>query len=285
MVDASDGTRLAVRCYRPTSSQAKAILVFLHGGGAHSGAGYHVLAQELSQGYGIAVYTPDLRGHGSSCGKKGDSPTADQVWKDVRTVLMFAKRQEASSGTSLPLFLGGHSSGGGLVVNYATWAAQFPQKEGLPHDKEFPDVAGYLLLSPELGYKSGTARPGRIDFARVAVLPFIVNALTGGVFLGHNKAVRFNYPDKILKDPGMCSFNTVNMANAITPDNPKKQVEDMIQEKPLHLWVGEKDELFDAEKVCEYAKNSMVVPNAKHLDIVVNAHGLLGKWIEQCVAF
>jgi len=281
MVKASDLTKLAVRCYRP-ASQAKALLVFLHGGGAHSGAGYHVLAERMSRDHGIIVYTPDLRGHGKSAGTKGDSPNVEQVWKDVQTVLTFAKRQEESNGINAPLFLGGHSSGGGLVLNYATWAARKAHKDKDLFSTGFPDIAGYLLLSPELGYKSDTRRPGRVDFARVSVLPFIVNALTAGRCLGHSRAVQFNYPRELLQDdPSMSSFNTVNMATAITPENPKKQMEDMIDEKPVGLWVGEKDELFDTEKVRAYSLSSVVVPEANHLGIVVNAHLWLGPWIEE----
>ncbi len=63
---ASDGVELAFRSYLP--KQAKAVLIFYHGAGAHSGLSYNHLAVGLRDDYEIAVYTPDIRGHGSSGG-------------------------------------------------------------------------------------------------------------------------------------------------------------------------------------------------------------------------
>jgi len=299
MVPATDGVELAVFGYRPPSPP-KAVVVFLHGGGAHSCAGYQVLAHELSSRHGVAVYTPDLRGHGVSGGPRGDSPSAEQVWRDVRTVLEYARGKEEEG--DIPLVLGGHSSGGGLVINYATWVQQQQQQQGEENKSGSDDsdsgstrvpppplVSGYLLVAPELGYRSGTARPGRVEFARVNVLAFIVNGITG--FMGHNGAVRFNYPPDILEDGRMCSYNTVNMANAITPENPREQVGGMVP--PLvGLWVGGDDELFDAEKVAAFVATTKennngsigtVVPKENHLGIVTNAHKWLGPWIEEHV--
>ena len=143
----------------------------------------------------------------------------------------------------------------------------------------------------------------RREFATVSILPFVLNGITGGYFLGHYKAVKFNYPNKVLEqDPGLVAFNTVNMANAITPDNPKKQMDSLLgvtqggaeeQRKnrletdgaeetttpPLGLWVGGDDELFEAEKVAAFAKDGIVLPGEKHLGIIINAHKWMGPWI------
>jgi hypothetical protein len=146
-----------------------------------------------------------------------------------------------------------------------------------------------MLLSPQLGYLADTMRPSALaakkqDFATVSILPFIVNGITG--LLGHNKAVRFRYSPEVLKDEGMVSFNTVNMANAITPSAPKDQFRAMTL--PLGLWVGAEDELFIADKVVAFAETieepgdgtcSVVLPGEKHLGILVNAHRFLGPWI------
>lgn len=232
------------------------------------------MAYGMAQDYGIAVYTPDLRGHGASEGPKGDAPSPRQVWEDVVSILKFARQKNLDS--LVPLFLGGHSSGGGLVINFATWMRTTLESADL-----IPKLSGFLLLSPELGHLSGTARPGRIDFAKVNVLAFIVNGVSGGAWLGHNPAVKFNYPPEILKeDPGMCAYNTVHMANAISPESPREQVQAMESDHfPLGLWVGQEDELFDATKVAEYAKDSCILQDETHLGILVNAHQSLGPWI------
>lgn len=127
----------------------------------------------------------------------------------LNTVLEFVVQK--TKVAALPVFLGGHSSGGGLVVNYATWS------------RRRPDVAAYALLSPQLGYlaKVDHPTPSRVSFARVNVAAFIVNGVSGGLLLGHNHAVQFAYTDKMLaEEPGMVKSNTVNMANAITPTSP-----------------------------------------------------------------
>jgi pimeloyl-ACP methyl ester carboxylesterase len=283
MVVASDGVELAIRVYKPPPQpqpkknnppNKKAVLVFYHGGGAHSGAGYQSLGWGLSSEYGVTVYTPDLRGHGASGGPRGDAPSAEQVWRDINTVLEHVRNKEGDK--NVPLFLGGHSSGGGLIVNYSSWSERLL-------------VDGYILVSPQLGYLSGTARPSsstKSEFAKVNILAFLANGFLG--VLGHNKAVQFRYPPEILsKDPGMVGWNTVNMANAITPSSPQEQCKSiMMDDMPIGLWVGSEDEMFVAENVAEFGRQeqhkescSVVVSGQNHLGILVQAHQFLGPWI------
>ncbi|MFT6909967.1 MAG: acylglycerol lipase, partial [Oleiphilaceae bacterium] len=61
-VQATDDIALAYRAYLP--QQAKAILIFYHGAGAHSGLTYNHIGDGLREGFDIAVYMPDIRGHG-----------------------------------------------------------------------------------------------------------------------------------------------------------------------------------------------------------------------------
>lgn len=269
---ASDGVELSVTIFEPTTSAGMA-LVFYHGGGAYSGAGYQYLARGLAEDFGITVYLPDIRGHGTSGGARGDAPSKEQVWYDVDTVLEFVAKREPSS----KLILGGHSSGGGLVVNYATYAAGKTDNA--------IDIEGYILVSPELGYLSKTARPDRREFAKVNILAFIANGIFG--VLGNSKAVKFQYPAELLEaDDGLVAFNTVNMANAITPETPKEQMQALgsNEKKPLGLWVGSDDELFVAEKVADFVPNSgsntkVILPGKNHLGILVGIHEQIGAWM------
>lgn len=73
-VESTDSVLLAIREYEPKNSPPSAALVFYHGGGAHSGAGYQLLARGLVEDYNLRVFTPDLRGHGASGGPRGDAP-------------------------------------------------------------------------------------------------------------------------------------------------------------------------------------------------------------------
>lgn len=266
---ATDGVELSVRIYRPLKEKPAAALLFYHGGGAHSLAGYQHIGRGLSDEYNMVVYMPDLRGHGVSGGARGDSPSSEQIFQDVSSALEYISEHEVSLSKD-KIFLGGHSSGGGLIVNYATWSKRI-------------SVAGYILVAPELGYLSKTARPGRIDFAKVNLFAFILNGIFG--ILGHNKAVKFKYPDSMLKDDdGMVGYNTVNMANAITPTSPTDQFRQI--DRPVGLWVGSDDEQFVAETVADYAKavegvgtRGVVVPGKNHLGILVDVHQFIGPWI------
>lgn len=268
---ASDGVELAVTIYEASSFMGKksgTALVFYHGGGAHAGGGYQHLAKGLAEKFGVSVYLPDLRGHGASGGPRGDAPSKEQVWSDIDTVLEFVANRHDK------VFLGGHSSGGGLVLNYATVARE---KNDSAASKI---VQGYLLVSPELGYMSGTARPGRRDFAKVNIAAFLANGLFG--VLGHSRAVKFQYPKEILeKYEGMVAYNTVNMANAVTPESPKEQMKTLCA-KPIALWVGAEDELFVPEAVVEYCPESgAILPGKKHLSILIGIHENIGKWIKE----
>jgi len=267
-ITAKDGVQLNVHVYRPKVDKPTAALLFYHGGGAHSLAGYQHIGKGLSNDkYNIVVYMPDLRGHGLSGGPRGDSPSSEQVFQDMNTVL---EHMIAKEDNSTKIFLGGHSSGGGLTVNYATWS------------NRISSIVGYVLVSPELGYLSKTARPDRQDFAKVKILPFILNGIFG--ILGHNEAVQFQYPDAALQKYGLVASNTVNMANAITPTSPKEQFNEI--NLPLGLWVGSDDELFVPEAVVEFAMGlerpdvvGTVVPGANHLGILVHAHQNIGPWV------
>lgn len=236
----------------------RAKLIFIHGGGAHSRLGYFQLAQILKDSFAIETILVDLRGHGLSDGKRGDCPSVTSIYKDINVIM-----QKMGKDFSQPIYLGGHSSGGGLVLNYSSW-------------KKKEKVDGYIFISPELGYKSNTERANRIPFARVQVWKFVINGMTQGLLMQHANVVHFNYPKKILEEnPLILSAITVNMSKAITPNNPKKQFQKIVE--PIGLFIGADDELFEPEKVIGYAnlpmlKNdktiSKIIPHQKHLSIL-----------------
>jgi len=278
-LDATDGIKLAVRVYMPPKKEScpttppRASLIFYHGGGAHSGAGYQLLAQQLALVHGIQVYQPDLRGHGKSEGERGDSPSAEQVYRDIDTVVSHV-RKEQHPDDNVPLFLGGHSSGAGLVMQYTT-----------VHDRSIIDrhkLAGFLLLSPQLGPNACVSTDGSSAsaFCKVSILPFIFNGIFG--CMGHNPAVKFQYSEKELSG-GNVPFNTVNMANAISPTAPAMQLKEMeaYYKLPMKLWMGEHDELFDAKKVQALYPPTSIVSNEVHIGILTHAEKILGPWLDE----
>jgi alpha-beta hydrolase superfamily lysophospholipase len=266
-VRATDGINLAY--YATEAISPIASLIFIHGGGAYSGGGYQYLAKGLDTKYNVSVYLLDIRGHGNSEGPRGDSPTVEQVWKDLQLFCDFVH----AGSPQLPLYLGGHSSGGGLVLNYLSW-------------RKNPNIAGYIFVSPELGYKSGTAKQGNsTPFARVDIDVFAKYGASLGTMYGNTPAVYFNYPEEVLKEqPLFIKSITCNMAMALTPDNPQEQFKKI--DRPFALFAGENDELFDVEKVLRYAdlpekeireKSIMrAIKGANHLSILLAADQLIG---------
>jgi acylglycerol lipase len=274
-IKATDSVLLAYRSYLP--QQAQAILIFYHGGGAHSGLSYKHIGTGLRDDFDIAVYMPDIRGHGGSGGDRGDTPSVEQVWFDINKMVEVARGEYPK----LPIFIGGHSGGAGLALNYSSW----DQKA---------EIDGYVFLAPYFGYRSETSydegENKGFEFSTVKTSDFVINIMSGGLLLGHSKAVKFNFPDAVLRDnPEIVPFNTVNMANAVTPHSPDSQFSDV---KQFGLWIGKQDEAFDPLKVTMFAqKNSdtkaekeiEIVDNVNHFSIILDAPDLIGPWLKKAV--
>ena len=274
-VKATDGLLLAYRPYFP--QQAQAVLIFLHGGGAHSGLSYNHIGVGLRDDFNIAVYMPDIRGHGSSEGARGDAPNKEQVWADINTIVQQARRRYPQQ----PIFVGGHSSGAGLALNYSSW-------------QQRAKIDGYVFLAPYFGYKSETNHDAdkseRVEFSSVKTVKFILNTVSFGLIAGHDKAVIFHFPEQVLKNnPEIVTFNTVNMANALTPSSPDSQLADIGQ---FGLWIGAQDEAFDAVKVTAFAQEHAGKDNAgkdrheikmlqdeNHFSIILSGAKYIGPWL------
>lgn len=266
---ASDGVVLSYRRYVPASPRA--VVLFYHGGGAHSGAGYQYLGYGLQTKFDMAVYMPDIRGHGASGGPRGDAPNPKQVWADIATFV----KHICAEYPQLPLFVGGHSSGAGLMLNYISQPDHEPAN-------------GYVFLSPQLGMQAHVDRPAlAAPFATVDASAFTAYFMSGGTEHGHDYAVKFNYPIEVLKaDPGLVASITVNMSVALIPSAPQDQF--AVLDRPFGLWIGAEDELFLPDKVLAFAdlatsvradSEVLSIPDAKHLSVLVNAHETIGSWI------
>lgn len=273
-VQASDATSLAFRSYLP--QDAKALLIFYHGAGAHNGLSYYHLGLGLRDEFQVAVYMPDIRGHGNSGGERGDTPNVDQVWSDVNTLVERARAQYPD----LPIFIGGHSGGAGLALNYSSWDQRAA-------------IDGYVFLAPYFGFRSNTEydkSENRFEFTTVKTSDFIENAMSGGKLLGHSKAVTFHYPDSVLEQhPEIVTFNTVNMSNAVTPFSPGTQLREL---QNFGLWIGKEDEAFDPLKVMNFAESNSddnankeieVIEGENHFSIILRASKLIGPWITRSV--
>lgn len=95
------------------NSDARGLILLVHGFGEHSGRYAHSLVPFLQeQGFAVVLY--DHIGHGRSDGKRGYGPGLDGLLDLMDFIIAHA----VSWYPDLPLFLYGHSMGGNLVLNY-----------------------------------------------------------------------------------------------------------------------------------------------------------------------
>jgi len=269
---ATDAVNLAYYEYRANETPDQT-LIFIHGGGACSGLGYQYLAETLSKKYRTSVYLLDMRGHGLSEGDRGDAPSKERLWQDISEFITFAKTDGAER-----VFLGGHSSGGGLVLNYATW-----------NKREVVD--GYIFISPKLGYKSSADRyPFTKDpFAKAHIPTIIINKISNESLNAHAIGVEMNYSEVAKKaEPLLVDKYTCAVVNAITPYNPEEQFKKI--DKPYYLIVGINDELMLPENTVRYfsftpvkiqnQSKAEIIPDQNHLGILRVAGDLVGGYFD-----
>lgn len=254
-----DVNGLYIRIYRPDRFVNEVLIVY-HGGGVNSDAGYDIPARQLSCALPVCVCLTDIRGHGRSAGLRGDALSPEQIWQDVDTVIDYVRIIYKDAR----IHLLGHSSGGGMLINYFT-------RHVLPRK-----VDSLLLLSPELGPFTPPALHRKLStpFASVNRWAFIFNALSAGFTGGHRTGVRLNFPSEVIHSrPDFVQVYSVNMANALTPENPTEQLKRLLF--PVTILLAEQDELFDVKRMTEFFNScgnshlsSQVVKNCRHLDCI-----------------
>ncbi|KAF2476375.1 alpha/beta-hydrolase [Lindgomyces ingoldianus] len=186
-----DGTKLYTKTWK-TEGPAKARLVFIHGFSDHCNT-YNSFFPTLSS-KDIEVYSFDQRGWGRSVQKpseKGHTGPTSQVLEDISSFI------KTVTPCPIPLFLMGHSMGGGEVLCYA---AQGPA-DIRQH------IRGYLLESAFVDF-SPASKPSPITvfFGRLAgkLLPHrqMVNKLDVQL-ISRNPAVQKQFlEDDLCHDTG-----------------------------------------------------------------------------------
>jgi alpha-beta hydrolase superfamily lysophospholipase len=101
----------------------EAVIALVHGQGEHIGR-YRHLAAWFNQ-RNIAVVGYDHQGYGQSDGKRGHAKNLQVLLDDIGLLL----EQTRTLYPETPLFLYGHSMGGGLVLNFVT--RRNPKLQGL----------------------------------------------------------------------------------------------------------------------------------------------------------
>lgn len=250
---------LYLRVYEPISALDEVLIVY-HGGGVNSDAGYDILARKLSYALPVCVCLVDIRGHSRSAGVRGEASSPNQIWRDVDAVIDHVR-------TSFPdarIHLLGHSSGGGMLINYFTRHSLSRIVESL------------ILLAPALGPFSPPElnRNFSSPFASINRLIFLINAMSAGFLCGRRAGVKLHFPFEVINArPDFVQTYSVNMANALTPRDPQRQLKEI--SIPVTIMLAEHDELFDVNRMDEFFRNcgnpnvsSRVVADSSHLDCI-----------------
>ncbi len=132
-----DGIKLFLQAWMP--DHPKASLLLVHGLGEHSGR-YEGLVNMLGE-LDVAVFTFDGRGHGKSAEGEPDAfvESFEDYMKDIDALFDKVKTYVPN----VPVFIFGHSMGGGLVAAHAL--------------KHKPDAAGVILSSAAIKEAEGTS--------------------------------------------------------------------------------------------------------------------------------
>ncbi len=275
-VKAIDGINLAYYSFMPESISPSALVILYHGGGLYGNNAYQWIGSAL-RAYAIGTYVVDIRGHGNSEGlARGDAPSVEHVWRDIDTLLKLV----ADKHPGVPVYLVGHSSGAGLLVNYNAW-------------KKEVHVHGYIFLAPYFGPLSETLQqhtdPQRNFVKKVKTWIFILNAITSKSLFTHIPAVFFNHPNNLVcSDPLVVPYYTYTMSCAVTPYRARELFAQL--SRPFALYIGDKDEQFVLEKVIAFKECATkvrdcsmaeIVPDAQHLSILLNSPQLIAKAIDQ----
>lgn len=256
----SDG--LYFRLYLPAADVNDVLLIY-HGGGVNADAGYAIPASQLSAQGSLGVCLVDIRGHGRSAGLRGDVASPGQIWRDVDSVLDAV----AARFPRARVHLLGHSSGGGMLINYFTCHSPRYHADSL------------ILLAPEFGpfAPASIRRTGAMPFSSVNRLPFIVNALTRGKLWGRRLAVKLHFPEEVLTARAdFAVAYSVNMANALTPRQPARQIAAL--SLPVTVLLPEYDELANPQQAAAFiegCENQNItvrqIKNSNHLEAIFDA--------------
>lgn len=212
----------------------RAMVILVHGLGEHLRR--YDLWADLFNNEKIGFAGVDLPGHGRSDGKRGHIKSSALI--DEMADIILDECRKTFPG--IPLFLYGHSLGGGLVLNYLITRK--------------PKIKGAIVTSPWLKL---SFEPGRfkIKLARLLgkILPAIV--IPSGLVvdhLSHNSEV----VEKYKADPythGKISLSLFSLAmNAAS--NALRNASDI--KIPLLLMHGNDDLICSSEGSCEFASKA-----------------------------
>ncbi len=263
---ARDGAELPYRFYPAKSDR---VLILLHGSGWHSR--YFLPLAESISAEGLAqVYTPDLRGHGTTPEKRGDVDYIGQFEDDLADLIAIIRKDSPNA----LLIVGGHSSGGGLAIRFA----------GSRYGKQ---ASAYLLIAPFLKYNAPTVRPNSGGWARPYTGRIIGLTILNNVgihWFDYLTAIEFNMPEEARDGTETLSYS-YRLNTAYAPRNYEKDLRAITQ--PLLVVVGSEDDAFIADRfepvISQYTTVRVeLLEGLTHMGVVVRPEirPVIKDWIE-----
>lgn len=201
-------------------TEARGVVVLVHGFGEHSARYAHVGTRLATAGF--AVYAADHRGHGRTEGRRANVERMALVVDDLGGFVRFA----ADRHRGLPVFLVGHSLGGLIALQYATG----------------PDAAldGLVLSGPLVQVTVGSAVLKRLAGVLSALVPDLqVTALDVDAISRDPQVVRAYRDDPLVhhgKIPARTGAEILATAEALPDRLPALKV-------PLLLLHGTEDRI------------------------------------------
>lgn len=256
---AKDGTNQPLRWY-PTAAPDAPVLIMLHGSSWHS-LQFEALGQKLANAGIASVAAPDLRGHGFAPTRRGDLDYIGQFDDDIAALIADLKARAPGA----PIVLGGHSSGGGLVVRYA--------------GNDLPQPDGYVMLAPFLKYNAPTMRQNAGGWSNVLLRRMIGLSMLNSVritALNHLTVIEFSVSPEVADGPLGATLTSHYSYRLNTAYAPRSDYTADIAglKAPFALIAGAEDEAFIATEyeplISQHTDRGSyhIVPGIGHLDIV-----------------
>lgn len=259
-IKTSDGETLFLRRWNPDSIETAkkdiAVLI-LHGVTAHSGA-YDMAGVPISKG-GYTIFGLDYRGHGLSSGNRADYPDKERLMNDLKEAVRYVR----NLGFPKVVILG-HSLGVATAI-YVT--------QGIPDE-----ISGLVLLSGAYEGKKGV-RKGPTLFQQAKIL-------SSAVFRPSFQVVEYYRKGMTGEDDPLFNFRyTLRFLTML-------DVKTLILPKQLNIPVlvgtGDKDELFEVEKVKELydlvpgnKKEFVVLKDTYHARFPVESWERVVVWLDK----
>lgn len=255
-VHSFDGTKLAYRIAEP--KETKHVLIFIHGISLY-GRYYYPFLKELSD-YGIKIYFLDLRGHGNSEGRRGDSPEEKTLVKDLLLFYNFVREEN----NNVPVYLAGHSMGAGLILKLVYHENLKPQ--------------GLILISGGLPIEKVHQNN---DLLKIKPMSKFFSFMA--YIFPHFRIIGWDLPEEI-NDPLIVNNYSYMFFRSAFPSNIKEIWEKL--NLPILSIVGDKDEFYPSEEVLKvyeiYKDNKrkfILLKDSNHIDVIIKSPLYIKEWI------